>query len=165
MEIWKDIPGYEGLYQISLEGKIRTLNYNRTGRIQELKTNVFGGYLSLPLNNKQGRKLFRVHVLMAMTFLGHVPGGHIFEVDHKNDNPLDNRLENLQIITHRKNISKSSKLKRNLPTGVVYYNYNNNDKFVAKCRVGKKIVHLGYYKTSEEASEAYQKHLKLIEKL
>ncbi len=162
METWKAIPGYEGLYEMSTCGKVRTLNYRRTGKTQELKTNIFGGYLSLPITNKEGRKLFRVHVLMAMTFLGHIPERHNLVVDHKNNNRLDNRLENLQIITQRENLSKSSKLKRNLPTGVVYYNYNNNNKFVAKCRVGKKNIHLGYYKTPEEASEAYQNHLKKL---
>ena len=98
MEIWKDIPGYEGLYQITLSGKVRSLNYNRTGKIQELKQILNRGYLQVNLSKKSKIRSFQIQVLLAMTFLNHVPSGHKFVVDHKNNNSLDNRLKNLQIM-------------------------------------------------------------------
>ena len=93
-----------------------------------------------------------------MTFLNHVPSGHKFVVDHKNNNSLDNRLKNLQIITHRENSTKDRK--RNLPTGVSF----KGNKYQARIQINGKNKHLGYFLTPEEASNAYQNHLKLIEK-
>jgi hypothetical protein len=156
METWKAIPGWEN-YEINLDRKVRSLNYRMTGKIQELKQILDNGYLQVNLSKKGKIKTFKIQVLMAMTFLGHVPEGHNFVVDHKNNNPLDNRLKNLQIITNRENCTKDKK--RDLPTGVGFLP-KRKKSYNSRININGKLVCLGYYKTPEEASEAYQNQLK-----
>lgn len=157
MEEWKTIPGYEGLYEISTDGRVRNLNYYRKkGNVQELKPRLNGGYLKIWLFKKGKGKLFRIHVLLAMTFFGYVLNNHTLLVDHINNNPLDNKLENLQIITNRENSSKDKK--GNLPTGVSII----GRKFRARIMIDGTKKHIGTFSTPEEASEAYQKELKNI---
>lgn len=165
MEIWKAIPGYEG-YEASSLGKIRSLNYKRSGRIQELKPRNFTtGYLMFCLYSKGKRKDLGAHQIVAMTFLDYVPEGHSLVVDHINENPLDNTLENLRILTQTQNIKRSpnfrsysiSKKKSGLPNGVREW----GKKFKASIKINGKYKYLGLFETSEEASEVYQ-HAKKI---
>ena len=113
MEIWKNIKNYEGLYQVSSEGRVRRLdNYINTGirhsekrlhkgRIlkQRLKNN---GYLTVDLSKDQQVKTISVHKLVAVAFLGEPKDGRN-EVNHINCNKQDNRLENLEWVTHKEN--------------------------------------------------------------
>lgn len=157
MEEWKTIPGYEGLYEVSSDGRVRSLNYQRTGKIQELKLTLRKEkYFRVTLGKNGVNELFRVHQLVAIVFLGHVPNKFELVVDHINSNPKDNRVENLQILTNRKNSSKGKK--GNLPTGVSKI----NQKFRSVININGQSKRLGYFSTSEEASEAYQKELKNI---
>lgn len=154
MEIWKAIPGYEGLYEMTADGRVRSLNYyGKKDKIHEMKQVLNSDYLVVGLYKEGKRKYFGIHVLLAMTFLGHIPDGHTLVVDHINNIQLDNRIENLQIITHRENTSKDTK--RNLPTGV----YTNRNKFVSKIKIQGKQKCLGSFSTPEQASAAYQKAL------
>lgn len=119
MEEWRDIQGYEGMYQVSNLGRVKSLprtvtfpddrkSYIRKERI--LKPWIEGGgypQISLCKNNKV--KNVRVHVLVATAFLGHIPNGSTLVVDHINENREDNRVENLQILNHQCNIQKSRK--------------------------------------------------------
>ena len=84
-EIWKPIPDYEGLYEVSNTGKVRSLNYKkRKGKIQLLKTKIDKyGYIALCLPNDGTRKSFRVHKLVATAFLGDAKG---LQVNHKDSN-------------------------------------------------------------------------------
>ena len=158
MEIWKDIPGYEGLYQITLSGKVRSLNYwGKKDKIHEIKPGLYAGYLKLNLSKEGKRKHFGIHLLLAMTFMGHVPCGMDLIVDHINNNPLDNRLENLQIITQRENSSKDKK--RNLPTGVIRTPNSKKNPYQSLIKIKGKITRLGCFPTQEQASAAYQKAL------
>jgi hypothetical protein len=91
-----------------------------------------------------------------MTFLGHQPNGYKLIVDHINKNKIDNRIENLQIITQRENISRS--IDGNFPTGVIFHKYHR--KYQARILIDKKRKSLGYFSTPEEASQAYQNALK-----
>lgn len=101
IETWKDIKGYEGLYQVSDEGNIRSKN----GIIRPSKNN--SGYLVTHLS-KDGRVKSRlVHRIVAIAFLGDVPMGK--EVDHINENKLDNRVENLRYLSRFDNASRSTK--------------------------------------------------------
>jgi hypothetical protein len=158
-ENWKAIPGYEGRYEMTLEGKVRSLNYfGLAGRIQELKPGSHPqGYFYVVLSKDAKPRTFGIHRLIAMTFLENIPEGRNWIVDHKNNDQTDNRLENLQIITQRKNVSKQKK--RDLPTGVSY-NESTKDpsknRYYAKIRINEKVIWLGTFNTCEEASQAYQ---------
>jgi hypothetical protein len=160
-EIWKAIPGYEGRYEVSSIGRIKSLNYNRTGKPGLIKLSMPArGYYQVCLQNRGNKRTYTVQQLVAMAFLGHVPNGNKTAVDHINSNEYDNRVENLRVVTQRENLSKERTKKSGLPVGVYK---NKSGKFVAQIREGKKMHSLGSYLTPEEASEAYQK--KLVELL
>ena len=158
MEIWKDIPGYKGRYQVSNEGRVKSLcYYGFPGKIGILKsTDGINGYPKVSLKGK----FYMVHQLVAMSFLGHKPNRHNEVVDHINNNPKDNRLENLQIITQRENVVKSKK-PRELPTGVT--KNVKGSRYHAVTGIKNKRIHLGSFDTPEEAHEAYLTKLKEIE--
>jgi hypothetical protein len=161
-EIWKDVPGYEGRYQVSNLGNLRSLNYKRLGKIQNMNPSIDDqGYLKIKLCLNGKAKGFRVHVLVAMAFLGHVPGGYNKIVDHKEEgNKLNNCLENLQITTQRINSTKHRV--RDLPTGVSFC--KKNKKYKALIQIKGKRIYLGFFPTPEQASQAYQNKLKEITK-
>lgn len=95
MEIWRDIKGYEGLYQVSNYGRVKSLNYNHTKKEGIMKAALDGGgYLHLRLHKNGKRKNFFVHRLVADAFLPNPDNFPI--VNHKNEKPSDNRVENLE---------------------------------------------------------------------
>jgi hypothetical protein len=156
-EIWKDIPNYEGLYQVSNLGRVKSVKENNN-RLK--KPNSSGrGYFSVILYKNNKHKTFLVHRLVAFAFLNykHTPG---FVVDHINNNPLDNRLENLQVITIRENSSKDRKNCSSKYTGVCF---DKRDKlYNSSIRINGKKMHLGCFKNEYDAHLAYQKKLKEI---
>lgn len=119
IEEWKDINGYEGKYQVSDWGRVRDTNYRCTNksRLRTINTNNGGyKYLKIQIN---GRKVFYfVHRLVYETFVGRIPDK--MQINHKDENPQNNNLSNLMIVTPKENsnwgnrnnkISKSKLLK------------------------------------------------------
>lgn len=97
--MWKDIEGYEGLYQVSDDGQVRRLMSN--GKTRILKPWKSYNYYTLCLSKKCEKKTKAVHRLVAETFLGKPT--EYREVNHKDGNKLNNRLENLEWVTQREN--------------------------------------------------------------
>jgi hypothetical protein len=97
-EIWKAIPGFEGLYEASSEGRVRSLDRRSGGRLLRgriLRQSVSnGGYRVLQLCRGGERTTMRAHHLVAITFLGPPEAG--FEVCHNDGNPGNNDLGNLR---------------------------------------------------------------------
>ena len=103
-EIWKDIDGYEGLYQVSNLGNVKSLNYNRTGKERILKPGTNGsGYLHVILCKNGKIRLFKVHRLVAKAFLENPD--HKSDVNHKDENKTNNCVENLEWMTRQENIN------------------------------------------------------------
>lgn len=107
MTEWRDIPGFEGEYQVSDDGQVRSLDrviIRRNGMRQTLK-----GKLLKPGLNTHGRlrvqldrpKNYQVHRLVMLAFVGECPEG--MEVCHNDGNPLNNRLDNLRYDTPEAN--------------------------------------------------------------
>ena len=115
MEIWKDVIGYEGVYQVSNLGRVKSLPRKWIMKEKILKPYDKENYHTVCLSINQNRKRHYVHKLVAIAFLKHKPSGHELIVDHINEIKKDNRLSNLQIITHRENTIK-------------YYKYLNESK-------------------------------------
>ena len=163
-EIWKDIPGYEGKYMVSNLGNIKSLNYHRSGK-EGLMSTVLTGIkkrqykaVNLYINNKG--KLERVHQLVAMSFLGFIKNKNGIVVDHINNDQLDNKLENLQIITIRENCSKDVKNTSSKFTGVSYH--KQTGKWESNIYINKKRKHIGLFKSEIEAANEYKKALELF---
>jgi len=100
-EIWKDIPNYEGLYQISNLGNVKSF-YKNNIKGKKLK---FGttrkGYLFVILRKNKKGKLYTIHRLVALTF---IPNPHNYlEINHKDENKKNNRVDNLEWCTHKYN--------------------------------------------------------------
>jgi hypothetical protein len=92
MEEFKDIIRYEGLYQVSNLGRVKSLRRNKI-----LSPSKECGYLKTTLRKDGKQRKLAIHQLVAMAFLGHEPCGHELVVNHINKNKLDNRVENLKI--------------------------------------------------------------------
>lgn len=91
MEIWKPVVGYEGLYEVSNFGNIKTV---KTGHIKipSISKKDNRPNLALWKNNKQ--KMMRIHRIVLFAFIGSPPLGH--ECCHNDGNPLNNHLSNLR---------------------------------------------------------------------
>ena len=101
-EIWKDVKGFEGLYKVSNLGNVYGCK-----REALLKPSFnTHGYLHVSLHNRNIRKTIKIHKLVAINFLEHVPCGLKEVVDHINNDKLDNRACNLQLISARMNSLK-----------------------------------------------------------
>lgn len=110
-EVWKDVIGYEGLYQVSNLGNFRSLDCIRTMKngverphygqpISTYESN--DGYLMINFSNDDGRKSFKAHRVVAEAFIPNPL--HLQLVNHKNENKHDNRAVNLEWCTNRYNL-------------------------------------------------------------
>lgn len=163
-EVWKDVVGYEGLYEVSSYGNIKSISRTITkGNItyvtkdKLLKQSVDTvGYPYVNLSDYKKQKTFRVHQLVAIAFFNHVPNKYDgLIVDHIDNNKLNNMTTNLQLITNRKNSSKDKKNKTSKYTGVFWHKQSN--KWLAQFRENGKVKYLGNFETEEEARDAYNK--------
>jgi len=115
MEIWKDIPGYEGLYQVSNYGQVKSirekdsLGRRRATRILKPQTNK-KGYLHLALSKGDTYKHYLVHRLVAEAFIGERPND--CEVNHIDENKANNRADNLEYVTHTENVRHGTGIDR-----------------------------------------------------
>ena len=166
-EIFKDIPNYEGLYQVSNLGNVKSLSrhylkkgkYDSISKEKILKPSKDGsGYYQLKFFKNAKFKTMKIHQLVAMAFLNHKPNGHKIVVDHIDNDQLNNKLQNLQLISQRQNCSKDKKSGSSHFIGVSW------SKKVKKWRsyisINKKLINLGLFSSEIKASEAYQNALK-----
>lgn len=153
-EIWKDIPNYEN-YQVSTFGNVKSFKIDIEGRL--LKPSKVLGYYQVSLSDKGEVKQVRVHQLVCVAFLNHVINGNKLVCNHKNFNKLDNRLENLEVVTHRKNLSHRKINGVSKYTGVCWHKPSR--KWLSKIYVNSKMKHLGYFDNELDAHNAYQNEL------
>lgn len=121
-EIWKDVVGYEGLYQVSNMGRIRSLshitkcgNYTRTtsGRILKQNPDLRGGYFLVYLSKYGKVKCLKVHKLVAICFCDGYTKGAV--VNHKDGNRQNNIYSNLEWCSQKQNIHHSINTLGNIP--------------------------------------------------
>lgn len=113
-EIWKDIKGYEGLYQVSNMGRVKSLeridNSNHPVKEKILTQKIEkGGYLRVHLRTPQSNKNILVHRLVALSFIPNPENKP--EVDHINTIRSDNRVENLRWVTTKENCNNPITIK------------------------------------------------------
>ena len=157
MEVWKTIPQYPD-YEASNLGRIKSF---KGVKPRILKSNLGGsGYPTVAMHKDKKQTAAKVANLVAMTFLNHIPCGHLLVVDHIDNNPLNSALKNLQLITQRENISKSKRSKCGLRGAYL----NENGRWFSTIYVNGKNIRFGTFDTPEEAHEAYMNKLKEITK-
>lgn len=156
-EIFKDIPDYEGIYQVSNLGNVKSLKNGKERMLAKVVDSV--GYYRVVLFKNGNQKTFKTHQLIAMAFLGHKPNGNKIVVDHIDNNKLNNRLDNLQLISQRENLSKDKKYTSKYQGA---YWRKDASKWISLIRINGRLKYLGYFKTEYDAHLAYQSALKQI---
>ena len=110
-EIWKDVEGYEGLYQVSNLRQVKSLNYRRTGKERILRQyNNQYGYLYVDLCKDGEKKCCRIHRLVAQAFIPNLK--NLPEVNHKDENSLNNCVNNLEWCTAQYNSTYGTRIER-----------------------------------------------------
>jgi len=167
-EFWGEIPNQSNPCLISCLGRTKSIRFVKVRKINSVpikKEKIRAvkpdkdGYLILTVRINKKAVDIKIHQMMAIVFLNHVPNGIIDIVDHKNNNNQDNRLENLQIIPHRKNSSKDKSPKSGF-TGVSI----SKKRYKACIGYKNKSIHIGTFDTLKEASEKYKEAEELLEK-
>ena len=157
-EKWKDVPRYEGIYLVSNFGNVKSLRF---GKEKILTPGISKGYAHVTLYQNGDKRGFKIHKLVMMGFNGYEYNKDIdLWIDHIDNDKLNNRLDNLQLITHRENKSKDVKSFSKL-LGAIWH--IRNKKWMARIRINGDAVHLGYYKTDVMASRIYYYAVKNIE--
>jgi hypothetical protein len=108
MELWKDISGFEGIYQVSNLGRVKSLKFGE----KILKPGDTGnGYLKVILFKNKRSIGCKVHLLVAHAFIPYIPNKNL--VNHKDGNLNNNSVNNLEWCTHKENIYHSRHVSRN----------------------------------------------------
>ena len=118
-EEWRDVAGYEGLYQVSSEGRVKSLErtfIDNSGRKRTVKERILKlrtdryGYLVVDLRDGGKRKHFKVHRLVCQAF--HENPENKLDVNHIDENKTDNRACNLEWCTRRENCNHGTRNER-----------------------------------------------------
>lgn len=121
-EIYKDIKGYEGFYQISNLGNVKNVLTNTVK-----SANILNDYCYVHLYRNKKRKSFLIHRLEWETFIGEIPEG--YEINHINEDKTDNRLSNLCLMTHKENLNwgtRNLRANTNRSKPIVQYDLDGN---------------------------------------
>ena len=109
-EIWKEIEGYEGKYEVSNLGNVRSLKYARSNKVKLLKQASDHGYKRVNLFKNGKRKSHWVHRLVAIAFLPNP--NNLPQVNHKDENKTNNRMDNLEWCTIKYNMNYGTRNER-----------------------------------------------------
>ena len=153
-EVWKDIDGYEGLYEVSNLGRVKSLKF---GKERILKTDMSPkGYLRVQLwkNNKGIRYL--VHRLVAQAFLDNPD--NLPCINHRDENPSNNNVDNIEWCTHKYNINYGTCIQRrvnktrgvnNIKNSKTVYQYSLDGELVKEWQSAAEIERqLGFASSS-----------------
>lgn len=171
-EVWKDIPGYEGYYQVSSFGRVKSLpreifnGHNLFISKEKIlrPRSTPDGYALIALYMSKKRKDIKIHQLCAMAFLCHTPNKNTLVINHIDGDTRNNCIYNLEIVTHRENCT--TRFKRNKHTFSSQYPGVSWSKVSQKWQVRiwdfMNDKYLGLFTSEKEASEAYNAELEKI---
>lgn len=166
-EEFKDVPEYEGLYQVSDLGRVKSLarTITRSNGILENKSEKIlkqsdngKGYLNIRFVNNYTEARKYTHRVVLETFQGKCK----YPVDHKNHIRSCNILSNLRYCTQRENSTGNKKEPFSKHTGVIY-SHNKFKRFGAVIKIKGVSYYLGGFELEKEASDAYQTALYNLE--
>lgn len=107
-EQWLDISGYEGLYQISNFGRVKSF-YFKNPRI--LKPHKVKGYSNVELYKNKKKKQFYIHRLVMENFCP-IENMNVLDVNHKDEDKSNNHISNLEWMTHKDNLNYGSRAEK-----------------------------------------------------
>ena len=157
-EIWKNVPNYDGMYQVSNLGRVKSFKKNKEKIL--INSKHHSGYLTNKLSKNNVSKSFMTHQLVAICFLNHSQKGMSLVIDHINNDKSNNKVENLQVITQRENSYKNQGKYSSKYKGVSWHKLAN--KWIAGIYIKGKKYNLGLFINEKEASDAYQLKLKTL---
>jgi len=149
LELWKDIYGFEGVYQISNKGRTKSFKKDKQGRILSNK-NQKGDYLAVILQCNHKVRHTRMHRLVAETFIPNPDNKP--EVNHKDGNKQNNTVENLEWVTRKENSLDAMQRNPNMLKGMNAYNKFIRPKTIQQFTLDGEYVR--EYHNSKEASDA-----------
>jgi len=165
-EVWLPIEGFEGLYEIFNLSRVKSLKREvkhskgglKTVNEKILKQSNSDGYrlVGLSMNGCEFKK--KVHILVAVGFMGHKPTDTGLIVNHIDFNRANNNIKNLELTTLRINSNQKHLKSTSKYVGVSWK--TNCNKWRAATHLNGKHKHLGYFHSEKEASEAYLKEMK-----
>ena len=138
-EEWRDVPGYLGYYMVSNFGRVKSLCYGKERILKPLK--VGKGYLQVILFKDGKHKSFYIHRLVALVFLPNPDNLTI--INHKDENPLNNCVDNLEWCTQKYNV--------NYGTGMIRRVSIKNGKPVAQYTLDGTLI--GLYPSTYDAAK------------
>ena len=155
-EHWLPVKGYEGLYEVSDMGRVRSVNYKGTGKTQILhQTQNKSGYMHVPLCKDGKPKCCRVHRLVAEVFVQNLHPDSYHEVNHKDEDKTNNCASNLEWCDRAYN----SQYSNNIPVKQLDMNGNLvklwesareaerhgfHSSTISYCCQGKRMTHKGF---------------------
>ena len=145
-EEWKPIKDYEDCYEISTMGRVKSLNYRNSGKKKIMKTPKSNCNYKIVALCKNGKyKCCTVHRLVAQAF---IPNPYnLPQVNHKDENPSNNRVENLEWCDHKYNCNYGTVRQRIKDAGIKSVKqYTLSGEFIAIYRSASEVQRqLGYY--------------------
>lgn len=161
--IWKDIKNYEGIYQVSDKGNVKSLSRKRKDNgvvLERILKERFDkmGYVQYILYKNGIKNSFKGHHLVWDNFKEESRNGRINNIDHIDGNKSNNCLSNLRLTTNRENLSKG-KLKVNKYGLTGVYKPKKGNKYQAYITIKGKHKYLGSFNTPLEAHNEYLKNI------
>lgn len=145
-EIWLPVKGYEGLYEVSSLGRVRSIVNDKSRKTKVLSPGDNGiGYLQVGLFKNGKRKHFKVHRLVAQAFLPNwfeEP-----EVNHRDENKHNNHIDNLEWCEHKYNCNHGTRNERIITNGKLskpVLQYTKSGEFVKEWNSTNETIRSGY---------------------
>lgn len=157
-EEWKDINGYEGFYQISNLGRVKSLErkiFTSNGKRMTRKERILKpfkntkGYLQVRFWLGNHDESFKVHRLVALMFLDDYEADK--QINHINGIKIDNNVENLEVVNQMENMGHRATTLNKKPRGV----RKHHNRWKAQTTVKGDVYSFGYFSTKEEAYKAF----------
>ena len=146
-----DIEELKKVFRI-VDGKLERLDRRMsapTWRVVESKANQSRGYCLVCFN---GKTILYHTLLWNLQYNENIQKGLC--IDHINGNRIDNRLDNLRLVTQRENCQNMTTHRKGQLVGAFYF--KKEKLYQARITINNKKIHLGYYKTAEEGHKAYE---------
>ena len=145
-EVWRDIVGFEGHYQVSDKGRVKSLWFGKNKILKLVKDR--GGYLTVCLSQNGERKTCKIHRLVAQTFIPNP--NNLPDVNHRNEDKTNNSVQNLEFCDAKYNCNFGTRNQRMAETkSKPVLQYEKSGEFVKDWKSIMDVQrNLGYYSGS-----------------